>query len=77
MAADEPKRSPLELTDEEALERLRVHYGRANFAKFELGLLFAEMTRRFNPPVVITEPDVEPNIFARAVRSFELGYRAR
>jgi cytochrome P450 family 142 subfamily A polypeptide 1 len=44
----------------------------ANFAKYELGLLFAEMTRRFTPPEVVTEPDVEPNIFARAVRSFDV-----
>lgn len=42
----------------------------ANFARYELGLLFAELTRRFRPPEVVTEPDVEPNIFARAVRSF-------
>jgi cytochrome P450 family 142 subfamily A polypeptide 1 len=44
----------------------------ANFAKYELGLLFGEMTRRFAPPEVVTEPDVEPNIFARAVRSFDV-----
>jgi len=42
----------------------------ANLARFELQLLFGELTRRFRPPVVVTEPDVEPNIFARAVRSF-------
>ena len=44
----------------------------ANFAKYELGLLFGELTRRFTPPEVVTEPDVEPNMFARAVRSFEV-----
>ena len=44
----------------------------ANFAKYELQLLFAELTKRYQPPVVVTEPDVEPNIFARAVRSFEV-----
>ncbi len=44
----------------------------ANFAKYELGLLFTELTRRFRAPEVITEPDVEPNIFARAVRRFDV-----
>ena len=44
----------------------------ANFAKYELGLLFTELTRRFTPPEVVTEPDVEPNIFARAVRRFDV-----
>jgi len=49
----------------------------ANFARYELGLLFTEMTRRFNPPVVVTEPDVEPNIFARAVRRFDVALTRR
>ena len=49
----------------------------ANFAKYELQLLFAELTKRFQPPVVVTEPDVEPNIFARAVRSFEVDLSRR
>lgn len=44
----------------------------ANLARFELQLLFGELTRRFRAPVVVTEPDVEPNIFARAVRSFDV-----
>ena len=44
----------------------------ANLARFELQLLFAELTRRFESPQVLTEPDVEANIFARAVRSFEV-----
>lgn len=44
----------------------------ANLARFELQLLFAELTRRFEAPVVLTEPDVEPNIFARAVRRFDV-----
>ena len=44
----------------------------ANFAKYELGLLFGELTRRFRAPEVVSEPDVEPNIFARAVRSFDV-----
>ena len=44
----------------------------ANLARRELQALFRELTRRFEPPVVVTEPDVEPNIFARAVRSFRV-----
>ena len=44
----------------------------ANLARFELQLLFGELTRRFDPPEVITEPDVEANIFARAVRNFHV-----
>jgi cytochrome P450 family 142 subfamily A polypeptide 1 len=44
----------------------------ANLARFELQLLFGELTRRFQAPVALGEPDVEPNIFARAVRSFEV-----
>jgi cytochrome P450 family 142 subfamily A polypeptide 1 len=49
----------------------------ANLARFELGLLFGELTRRFTDLRVVTEPDVEPNIFARAVRSFGLALRPR
>jgi len=44
----------------------------ANLARYELGLLFTELTRRFTDLRPVTEPDVEPNIFARAVRSFRL-----
>jgi cytochrome P450 family 142 subfamily A polypeptide 1 len=44
----------------------------ANLARFELQHLFRELARRFEPPTVITEPDVEPNVFARAVRSFRV-----
>ena len=49
----------------------------ANLARFELRLLFGELTRRFRAPVVVTEPDVEPNIFARAVRSFTVQLEPR
>jgi cytochrome P450 family 142 subfamily A polypeptide 1 len=49
----------------------------ANFAKYELALLFTELTRRYQAPVVVSEPDVEPNIFARAVRSFEVDLTRR
>jgi len=49
----------------------------ANLARFELQLLFGELARRFEPPVVISEPDVEPNVFARAVRSFDVQLQTR
>ncbi len=49
----------------------------ANLARFELQLLFGELTRRFRAPVVVVEPDVEPNIFARAVRSFTVRLEPR
>jgi cytochrome P450 family 142 subfamily A polypeptide 1 len=49
----------------------------ANFARLELRLLFAELTRRFTEPRVITEPDVEPNMFTRAVRAFDLALTPR
>ncbi|MDQ2678866.1 MAG: cytochrome P450 [Actinomycetota bacterium] len=49
----------------------------ANLARFELQLLFGELTRRFRAPVVLTEPDVEANIFARAVRSFRVRLEPR
>ncbi len=49
----------------------------ANFAKYELVMLFAELTRRFTAPEVVTEPEVEPNIFARAVRRFDLSLTPR
>jgi cytochrome P450 len=49
----------------------------ANFAKYELGILFGEMTRRFTGLEPLSEPDVEPNIFARAVRSFDLALTPR
>ena len=49
----------------------------ANFAKLSLSRLFGELTARYEPPKVISEPDVEPNIFARAVRSFEVDLTRR
>ena len=49
----------------------------ANFAKLSLSKLFGELTQRYRPPVAITEPDVEPNMFARAVRSFEVDLTRR
>jgi cytochrome P450 family 142 subfamily A polypeptide 1 len=49
----------------------------ANFAKLSLGRLFGELTQRYEPPKVVSEPDVEPNMFARAVRSFEVDLTRR
>ena len=42
----------------------------ANLARYELQLLFRELTRRFEAPEVVSGPEVEPNIFARSVGSF-------
>jgi cytochrome P450 len=44
----------------------------ANLARLELTMLFQTLTQRFQAPEVVSEPDVEPNIFARAVRSFDV-----
>jgi cytochrome P450 family 142 subfamily A polypeptide 1 len=49
----------------------------ANFARHELELLFGKLTHDWTNLRAVTEPDVEPNIFARAVRSFELAFDAR
>lgn len=49
----------------------------ANFARKELELLFGKLTREWTNLRAITEPDVELNHFARAVRSFELGFDPR
>ena len=49
----------------------------ANFARASLEMVFGEMSRRYLAPKVLTEPDVEPNIFARAVRSFRVGLAPR
>jgi hypothetical protein len=35
------------------------------------------MTQRWTNLRVITPPDIEPNIFAGAVRSFDLGFDVR
>jgi cholest-4-en-3-one 26-monooxygenase len=49
----------------------------ANLARHELELLFAKLTGAWTNLRAITEPDVELNHFARAVRSFELGFDPR
>lgn len=49
----------------------------ANLARIELRLLLETLTQRVTNLRVVQEPDVEPNIFARAVRSFELAWDVR
>ena len=49
----------------------------ANLARLELRLLFGALTRRWTNLRVITPPDIEPNIFAGAVRSFDLAFDLR
>ena len=49
----------------------------ANIARTELSVLFTELTARITDLRPLEEPDVEPNIFARAVRRFRLGFRRR
>lgn len=49
----------------------------ANLARLELRLLFGALTRRWTALHVITPPDIEPNVFAGAVRRFDLGFELR
>ncbi|MBM3662463.1 MAG: cytochrome P450 [Actinobacteria bacterium] len=49
----------------------------ANLARFELRLLFGELTRRFSAPVALSACEVEPNIFARSVSSFRCALSPR
>ena len=49
----------------------------ANLARLVLTTVFAELARRAKDLRPVTEPDVEANIFARAVRSFTLGVTPR
>ncbi len=49
----------------------------ANIARTELAVLFTELTRRLTGLHPLEEPDVEPNLFAPAVRRFRLGFTAR
>ena len=48
-----------------------------NVARNVLVEAFTQLSQRITDLRVVAEPDVEPNIFARAVRSFRLGYRLR
>ena len=49
----------------------------ANLARLVLTTVFREMSQQATGLKVVTEPDVEANIFARAVRSFRLGVTPR
>ena len=49
----------------------------ASLARFELTVLFTELSRRFTNLRPVTEIDGEANIFANAVISFTLGYDRR
>jgi cholest-4-en-3-one 26-monooxygenase len=46
-------------------------------ARSTLATVFTQLSRRITGLRVIAEPDVEPNIFARAVRSFTLAFDQR
>jgi len=48
-----------------------------NLARTELRMLFGALTSRMTNLRVVTEPDIEPNIFAGAVRSFRLAFDPR
>jgi cytochrome P450 family 142 subfamily A polypeptide 1 len=49
----------------------------ANLARLELRLLFTSLTQRWRDLRVVTPPDIEPNIFAGAVRRFDLAFTLR
>jgi len=49
----------------------------ANLARLELRLLFGALTQRWRNLQVVTPPDIEPNIFAGAVRRFDLAFDLR
>jgi cytochrome P450 family 142 subfamily A polypeptide 1 len=49
----------------------------ASLARLELRMLFKALSARITNLRVVTEPDIEPNIFVGAVRSFRLGFDRR
>ncbi|MGH9186773.1 MAG: cytochrome P450 [Acidimicrobiales bacterium] len=49
----------------------------ANLARVEMKLLLEELVPRITNLRPVSEPDVEPNVFARAVRRFYLGFDRR
>ena len=49
----------------------------ANLARLELRLLFAALTQRWTNLRIVTPPDIEPNVFAGAVRRFDLAFDLR
>jgi cholest-4-en-3-one 26-monooxygenase len=49
----------------------------ASLARFELRMLMERLTRQITNLRVVDPPDIEPNIFVGAVRSFRLGFDRR
>jgi cytochrome P450 family 142 subfamily A polypeptide 1 len=49
----------------------------ANLARLELRVLFEVLSRRWTSLSPVTEPDIEPNVFAGAVRRFDLAFTPR
>jgi cholest-4-en-3-one 26-monooxygenase len=49
----------------------------ANLARLELRLLFGALTQRWKNLQIVTPPDIEPNVFAGAVRRFDLAFELR
>jgi len=49
----------------------------ANLARLELRMLFGALTQRWTNLRIVTPPDIEPNIFAGAVRRFDLAFDIR
>jgi cytochrome P450 family 142 subfamily A polypeptide 1 len=49
----------------------------ANLARLELRMLFGALTERWTNLRVVTPPDLEPNVFATAVRRFDLAFDLR
>ncbi len=49
----------------------------ANLARLELRLLFGALTERWTNLRVVAPPDLEPNVFATAVRRFDLAFDLR
>ena len=48
-----------------------------NVARTTLAAVFTQLSQRITDLRVVSEPDIEPNIFAPAVRSFDVGFRVR
>jgi cytochrome P450 family 142 subfamily A polypeptide 1 len=49
----------------------------ANLARLELRLLFSALTQRWTNLRALSPPDIEPNVFAGAVRRFDLAFDLR
>ena len=49
----------------------------APFARMTLRVVFEELSARMTDLRVVSEPQIEADIFARAVKRFELGFRQR